>query len=271
MHDSSRRSVLRAPSTGFAVSGAPPEVFLPCTILPRAVGCRPPSVGLASSEPRTCRRFRRIVCSHGVSYESPLRRPTMLRPLPDTRRCRSARWYHPVRLVPPTRFLTVPAACSAASPAGLFRPASGHGVHDLAGVPSHPPPKWRGQADLSDRARTLRSLSSPAAAPCHHGRFHPDVAPGDARHRPSADLAYTPACTGKLEPTEMGLHVPAAPWSATAADESTAIQVCDRDPRSEDRTCALARSLCSRLHPLRERGGSQCDRDRAVAFVAFLR
>lgn len=59
-------------------------------------------------------------------------------------------------------------------------PRSGHGVHDLAGVPSRLSPKQQGQAGLSSRARTLRSLSSPAAVLCHHSRFHPDVAPDEA-------------------------------------------------------------------------------------------
>lgn len=72
---------------------------------------------------------------------------------------------------------------------------------------------------------------------------------------PAPAPRVVPACTGKLEPTEVGLHVPAAPWSATAADESTAMQVCDRDPRPESRTCAAARFLRSDLRPLRERWG----------------
>ena len=59
-------------------------------------------------------------------------------------------------------------------------PCSGLGVHDVSGVPSHPPPKRRGQADHSSRARTRRSVSSPAAVPCHHGHIHLDVAPGDS-------------------------------------------------------------------------------------------
>lgn len=77
----------------------------------------------------------------------------------------------------------------------------------------------------------------------------------------------TPAYTGKLEPTEMGLHVPAALWSATAADESTAMQVCGSNPRSEDQTYAVARSPGRASTPAASGGGfSATEKERSPSW-----
>lgn len=177
------------------------------------------------------------------SYEAPLRRFSMLRPLPDIRGCRLARWYHPARHVPPARFLTVSAVCSAASPAGLFRPASAMGFTTFQASPCthrrsdgarltipvvHEPFK------VFPRRQPFRVTTAVSTLPFHPASLESGSAPSPG---------YVPACTGKLEPTEMGLHVPAAPWSAAAADESATLQVCGYSPWSEDQTHAVARSL----------------------------
>lgn len=100
MQNSSRRLVLRAPSPGFAVAGAPHEVFLSCTILPQAVECRPPSLGSSSasrlhaddpggSSPLEVRISRpsavQRCCVHSPASEDAVRRagttqPVMFRP-----------------------------------------------------------------------------------------------------------------------------------------------------------------------------------------------
>jgi hypothetical protein len=191
MPNGSRRLVLPAPSAGFAVAGAPLEVFPSCIPSARAQETRPPSIGLACSEPPVCRRSRRIVSS---------RESACVAPPPSNDAASTPR--HPRVsfgvLVPPSPSCSAPVVSHHLG--GLLRsfacesvsPRSGHGVHDLAGVPQRPPPKRQGQADLSSRARTLRSMSPPAAAPCHHGRCHPDVAPGESWRRLSVGPAAHP-------------------------------------------------------------------------------
>lgn len=167
----------------------------------------------------------------------------MLRPLPDTRECRSAHWYHPARPVPSTRFLTVSTVFSAASPASLFHLAPAMGFTTLPASPR--------ACHRSNRARlAFRVVHEPfevcprlqpccvttAVSTLTLRLMKPESGPAPASRS-------IPACTGKLEPAEAGLHVPAAPWGATTADESAAMQFCSRDPRSEDRTYAPARSL----------------------------
>lgn len=255
MPNGSRRLVLPAPSPGFAVAGAPLEVFPSCIPSARARKIRPPGIGLACSEPSACRRSRRIVSSR----ESACVAPPPFNDAASTPR-------HPRVsfgvLVPPSP------SCSALMVShhldGLLRcfacesvsPRSGPGVHDLAGVPSRPPPKRQGQADLSSRARTLRSLSPPAAAPCHHGPCHPDVAHGESWRRPSVGPRGSPLpAQGSSNPPRWASTSPPRPGSAATTDESAVLQVCHRDPRSEDRTCAEARSSRRASAPSANDGG----------------
>jgi hypothetical protein len=167
----------------------------------------------------------------------------MLRPLPDTRECRSARWYHPARPVPSSRFLTVSTVFSAASPASLFHLAPAMGFTTLPASPrAHRRndgaklafPVMHEPFEVCPRLQPYRVTTASSTLTLRLVELAPGSAPV---------TGSTPTCTGKLEPTEVGLHVPATPWGATTADESAAMQLCKHDPRSEDQTCALARSL----------------------------
>jgi hypothetical protein len=166
----------------------------------------------------------------------------MLRPLPGIRRCRSACWYHPARPVPPSRFLTVSAVFSAASPAGLFHPAPAMGFTTL---PVSPCTRRRSaEAELTIPVVHDPSEVCPCLQPCRVTTAVSTLTLRPATPGTSSALIprNTPDRIGKLEPTEMGLHVPAAPWSATTADESTAMQICNCHPKPEGPTCAVARS-----------------------------
>jgi hypothetical protein len=241
--DSSERWVPCAPSPGFTVSGAPLEVFLSPIAPPQAVGPRPPSIRPAFSEPHTYRRSRRIVSSHEVRMNRPsaVQRCCVHFPTPESVVQRAGTTqrvpFRPHGFSPSRRFspLHRPRVCFTSLRPWGSRPCR----RPLAPTAEAMRPGWPFRSCTNPSKSVLACSRTVSPRPVSTLTLRlVELAPGSAPVTGS-----TPTCTGKLEPAEAGLHVPATPWGATAADESAAMQLCKHDPRSEDRTCALARSL----------------------------